>query len=70
MGGKLIENPPEGELQWVSIDQAMELPMQDWFKRRFPLFFRSGTTFEMSFVWDSKKKETIHETIRNYGDRK
>ena len=32
-------NPPEGELLWVSIDTALNLPMQDWFKERFPLFF-------------------------------
>lgn len=36
--GELLENPPEGELLWVDIDKAIELPMRDWFKRRFPLF--------------------------------
>ncbi|UHA73713.1 8-oxo-dGTP diphosphatase [Paenibacillus sp. 481] len=63
--GELLESPPEGELSWIHIDEALSLPMQDWFKRRFPLFFTPGT-FELSSVWDGKKKETIKETIRHY----
>src|SRR5690606_24088627 len=34
--GELVENPPEGELKWVPIGEAMELPMQNWFRERFP----------------------------------
>ena len=56
--GELLENPPEGELLWIPIREAMDLPMQDWFKRRFPLFFKEGT-FELSFIWDKNKDETI-----------
>lgn len=63
--GELLENPPEGELKWVPITEALGLPMQDWFKRRFPLFFNEGT-FELSFVWDGIKNETIKETFRQY----
>ncbi|XEC96391.1 8-oxo-dGTP diphosphatase [Paenibacillus tarimensis] len=63
--GKLLETPPEGELRWVEIDKALDLPMQDWFKRRFPLFFQPGT-FEMSFVWDDKKQVTLRETVKYY----
>lgn len=64
--GELLEHPPEGELVWVKIEEALKLPMQDWFKRRFPLFFQQGT-FEMSFVWNEKRNETLEETIKNYG---
>jgi 8-oxo-dGTP diphosphatase len=63
--GELLDNPPEGELLWVNSNEALNLPMQDWFKRRFPLFFKPGT-FELSFVWDSKKKKTLKETIKEY----
>lgn len=63
--GELIQNPPEGELLWVDINEALELPMQDWFKRRFPLFFEPGT-FELSFVWDGKQDKTLKETVKNY----
>lgn len=65
--GELLPNPPEGELLWVPIDEALNLPMQDWFKRRFPLFFQPGT-FEMSFVWDSASRRTLSETVRSYGE--
>ncbi|WP_128661303.1 8-oxo-dGTP diphosphatase [Paenibacillus sp. 598K] len=64
--GELLDHPPEGDLVWVEIEEALKLPMQDWFKRRFPLFFQQGT-FEMSFVWSEKRNETIEETIKNYG---
>jgi 8-oxo-dGTP diphosphatase len=54
--GECLENPPEGELLWVEIDRALELPMQDWFKRRFPLFFEPGT-FEIHAEWDPERYE-------------
>lgn len=63
--GELLDDPPEGELEWVDIQKFDELPVQDWFRRRFPLFFRQGT-FELSFIWDSQTKETIKEVIREY----
>ncbi|OOE14848.1 8-oxo-dGTP diphosphatase [Fictibacillus arsenicus] len=50
--GELLEDPPEGELVWVPISEALELPMQNWFKERFPLFFESGT-FEIQRLWDA-----------------
>ncbi|QYR19644.1 8-oxo-dGTP diphosphatase [Paenibacillus sp. sptzw28] len=65
--GELLKNPPEGELLWVEIKDALNLPMQDWFKRRFPLFFQPGT-FELSYVWDEKSKKKLGETIKNYGE--
>lgn len=37
--GELLLNPPEGELLWVAIDTALNLPMQNWFKERFPFIF-------------------------------
>lgn len=49
--GDLLENPPEGELAWVRVDEALNLPMQPWFQRRFPLFFQEGT-FEIYELWD------------------
>lgn len=63
--GELLVDPPEGELAWVERDEALSLPMQDWFQRRFPLFFQPGT-FELSFLWDQNTNETLKETIRYY----
>ena len=36
--GELIKNPPEGELHWVDINEAKDLPMQEDIKIRFDLF--------------------------------
>jgi 8-oxo-dGTP diphosphatase len=55
---ELLEDPPEGELVWVQISEALELPMQNWFKERFPLFFESGT-FEIQRVWDADLDKQI-----------
>ena len=63
--GELLEHPPEGELLWVEIESALELPMQDWFKRRFPKFFEPGT-FEWSYVWDEASNRTIRSMERQY----
>ncbi|KMJ59436.1 DNA mismatch repair protein MutT [Bacillus sp. LL01] len=60
--GKLLESPPEGELKWVAISKALELPMQNWFKERFPLFFQEGT-FEKHVVWDDKVKKVVKEVV-------
>jgi 8-oxo-dGTP diphosphatase len=65
--GELLQEPPEGELRWVDIDKATKLPMQDWFKNRFPLFFAPGT-FELSVVWDAKNKTTLERTMKQYVD--
>ncbi|MBN3553715.1 8-oxo-dGTP diphosphatase [Fictibacillus nanhaiensis] len=56
--GELLLDPPEGELLWVPISYALDLPMQDWFKERFPLFFEEGT-FEIQRVWDDHKNKQI-----------
>ncbi|EJW16292.1 8-oxo-dGTP diphosphatase [Paenibacillus alvei] len=60
--GKLLDNPPEGELIWVPTQEVMDLPMQSWFKRKFPLFFKEGT-FEISVVWNEEEKQPIEEKI-------
>lgn len=60
--GELLLNPPEGELLWVPIDEALNLPMQDWFKERFPLFFEKGT-FEIQRVWDRNLDKQVAMTI-------
>lgn len=60
--GELMEDPPEGELVWVPISEAPELPMQSWFKERFPLFFEAGT-FEIQRVWDADLDEEIEVQI-------
>ncbi|MGG0813609.1 8-oxo-dGTP diphosphatase [Paenibacillus alvei] len=60
--GELLDNPPEGELIWVPIQEVMDLPMQTWFKRKFPLFFKEGT-FEISVVWNEEEKQPIEEKI-------
>lgn len=61
--GDLLPNPPEGTLHWVPFHEVTELPMQPWFKRRFPLFFQDGT-FEIYSVWDEEEKVTIKETVK------
>lgn len=63
--GDLLTNPPEGELMWVSKDQLHELPMQDWFRERIPLFFRPGI-FEVSTIWDKNKDIELNKTIKHY----
>ncbi|EEL88467.1 8-oxo-dGTP diphosphatase [Bacillus cereus] len=60
--GELLLNPPEGELLWVPIDTALNLPMQDWFKERFPLFFEKST-FEIQRVWDQDLDKQVAMTI-------
>ncbi|MBO9128150.1 8-oxo-dGTP diphosphatase [Bacillus sp. 165] len=54
--GELLHNPPEGELEWVPKNEIKEYPMQEWFKRRFPLFFQEGT-FEIQTVGDSEENK-------------
>ncbi|OPA81236.1 DNA mismatch repair protein MutT [Paenibacillus selenitireducens] len=61
--GELLEHPPEGELLWVPIQEALDLPMQPWFKRRFPLFFEEGT-FEIFEEWDQEHQVTHKEYVR------
>ncbi|MEK4564682.1 8-oxo-dGTP diphosphatase [Alkalihalobacillus sp. FSL R5-0424] len=61
--GELLENPPEGDLHWVSIEEAFNLPMQWWFKRRLELFFEPGT-FEIHSLYNEKEDEVIKETIK------
>lgn len=63
--GSLLENPPEGELVWVHINDVMDLPMQDWFRKRFPLFFEQGT-FEWHAVWDKESNTTLSRMERGY----
>ncbi|MBY0202250.1 8-oxo-dGTP diphosphatase [Paenibacillus polysaccharolyticus] len=65
--GELLTDPPEGELVWVPLKQALELPMQDWFAERFPRFFNSGT-FERSVVWEKSSGRTLQETFKTYSD--
>ncbi|SFB93203.1 8-oxo-dGTP diphosphatase [Bacillus sp. OV322] len=61
--GELLTNPPEGELLWVPIKEALNLPMQPWFKRRFPLFFEEGT-FEIYELWDEENQITLKESVK------
>ena len=61
--GELLEHPPEGELVWVPIREALDLPMQSWFNRRFPLFFEEGT-FEIYAVWDEETRITLREYVK------
>lgn len=63
--GDLLEHPPEGELLWIEKERALELPMQTWFKNRFPLFFQPGT-FEISTVWDRENQVVVDQTDKRY----
>jgi 8-oxo-dGTP diphosphatase len=61
--GELLENPPEGALEWVSIKELDHFPMPEWFRRRLPLFFDEGT-FEIQAVWDEDLDQEVQCTIR------
>lgn len=61
--GELLTNPPEGKLLWVPIQEALELPMQPWFRRRFPMYFQEGT-FEISVVWDEENKCALEDKVK------
>lgn len=61
--GQLIENGPEGRAEWVAIDEAIHLPMQPWFKKRFPLFFKEGT-FEIYDLWDAENDLSLKSTVK------
>ncbi|MBM7587060.1 8-oxo-dGTP diphosphatase [Bacillus pakistanensis] len=63
VSGDLLENPPEGELVWVKKGEALELPMQSWFKRRFPYFFKAGT-FEIHSKWNGENRGEAEVSIR------
>lgn len=59
--GELLHHPPEGELQWVALDDVFELPMQEWFKNRFSLFFEPGT-FELHVVSHTERDDaSVHK---------
>lgn len=60
--GELLLDPPEGELVWVSINDALDLPMQEWFKERFRLFFEEGT-FEIQRVWDDHQNKQVELSL-------
>ncbi|GAA0327533.1 8-oxo-dGTP diphosphatase [Bacillus carboniphilus] len=62
--GELLQNPPEGRLVWVKVDEALNLPMQESIKRRFPLFFEEGT-FEIQVVWDHEKNREASFSIKH-----
>lgn len=63
--GQLLDNPPEGELRWVDKDRLDELPMQDWFRERLPLFFQPGV-FELSTIWDQEQDTVLNKTVKQY----
>ncbi|GGE63558.1 8-oxo-dGTP diphosphatase [Priestia taiwanensis] len=60
--GELLENPPEGALMWVPIDESENLPMQDWFRERFQLLLEPGT-FEIQRVWDADLDKQVAMTV-------
>ncbi len=61
--GELLDDPAEGELHWVKIEDAKKLPMQDDIKLRFDLFFEPGT-FEIQTVWNEEKNEPESVSIK------
>ena len=60
--GELLDNPPEGELRWIPLNELMNYPMQDWFRERLMYFFEDGT-FEIYALWDEKRNDTQMRTI-------
>lgn len=63
--GELLENPPEGEIRWIEMDQLDGVPMQVWFRERIPLFFEPGV-FEWSTIWDEKNDQVVNKTQKQY----
>ncbi len=61
--GELLDNPPEGKLVWVPIEDCLNLPMQQSIRRRFPLFFEEGT-FEIQVIWDDEHDREGEVRIR------
>ncbi|MEI5906621.1 8-oxo-dGTP diphosphatase [Bacillus spongiae] len=61
--GELLKHPPEGELVWVKKEEATSLPMQPWFKDRFPYFFQRET-FEIYHRWSGEGNEKTKELVR------
>ncbi|MGD6965219.1 8-oxo-dGTP diphosphatase [Rossellomorea vietnamensis] len=61
--GDLLEDPPEGKLKWINRKEVMELPMQPWFQRRLPYFFKEGV-FEIHSKWDGNDRNEAEVTIR------
>jgi 8-oxo-dGTP diphosphatase len=61
--GHLLEHPPEGELKWVPMDQFSQILMQEWFRRRLPLFFEEGT-FEIHAEWDEESNREVEVKVR------
>ncbi|KHE71433.1 8-oxo-dGTP diphosphatase [Halobacillus sp. BBL2006] len=52
--GELLNNPPEGSLHWVDINEVDPVLMQSSFRKRLPYFFKEGT-FEIHVEWDEEK---------------
>ncbi|MGF2615816.1 8-oxo-dGTP diphosphatase [Rossellomorea vietnamensis] len=63
LNGDLLDDPPEGTLKWISRKKVMGLPMQPWFKRRLPYFFKDGV-FEIHSKWDGNESSEAEVTIR------
>ena len=61
--GELLDNPPEGKLVWVPIEDCPQLPMQQSIRRRFPLFFEEET-FEIQVIWDDENNVEDEVNIR------
>ena len=61
--GELLDNPPEGQLVWVDVQDCLNLPMQQSIRRRFPLFFEKGT-FEIQVTWDDANNREGEVNIR------
>ncbi|WP_409253873.1 8-oxo-dGTP diphosphatase [Bacillus sp. SCS-153A] len=61
--GELLDSPPEGKLMWVDKENAGDLPMQPWFKRRLPYFFKEGV-FEIHSKWNGDDQHDAEVTIR------
>ncbi|UZJ78239.1 8-oxo-dGTP diphosphatase [Fictibacillus sp. KU28468] len=62
--GELLNNPPEGEAIWISLDELEHLPMQPWFRRRLPYFFKPGT-FEIQSCCDGSTDKERKVTVKS-----
>ena len=61
--GELLKDAPEGRPIWVNKNEALDLPMQESIRRRFPLFFEEGT-FEIQVEWDNERDQENKVTVK------
>lgn len=63
--GELLQDPPEGTLHWVDIQDLNTIEMPLSMRRRIPYFFEPGT-FEIQVTWDQDTDSEQDVMIQKY----